>query len=483
MRKTKSARAILWFGCFGLALAGCAAGESSDAEPVVSASALTGSYSWDSDLPLLRNTAEADCRFESEKLVLRGTTMYRVYKVRYRSVESRGGTLVPIEIRGYAARPDGSGVRPGIVLAHGLGGWADESATIGLSERVSAFVLSYTGPGGGTVPDNTSEGAAAGDRSGYRMFDTLTDVRGSWFWGHTAAALRGVTCLAARAEVDKTKLGLTGFSAGGVATLLGTGADDRIRAGVALSGTLGWDAATQSADAWQHALLSKAGLGTTSREWQKLMTDLIDPSQALAKTAGRLLLVNGTTDEFFPLTAMAKTVAALPSPDKSDRTRISLAANFDHGCYKLTGVESASVIESRAMTRADGGQRMWFGHVFGTDSRFRTLPATPQVSLVPVGSGTVVTALVDEPSSLVVDEVRLFVSGDSSYTYTNVKLDRDGSRTYRKVLPISIPAGVSFVDVQYKTRDLIFPIRFSVSSQPAIPSGLVPHIRSQTNCL
>lgn len=468
----------------GLAQTGCSSVESLAQEPTSHTAALTTGYSWDSDLPRLRDATEADCHFDSEKLVKRGSTLYRVYKVRFRSLESRGGVLTPIEIRGYAARPDAGSARPGIVLAHGLGGSADESATIGLADRVSAFVLSYTGPGGGTSPDNTSQGTPAGNHDGYAIFDTLTDVRGSWIWGHTAAALRGLTCLATRPEVDSSRLGMTGYSAGSVATLLATGADDRIRAGVALSGTLAWDVATQSPDAWQHTLLQKAGLHTASREWQTLMTELIDPARALSRTSGKLLLINGTTDEFFPLTSTVSTLSALPSIASGDKTRISLAANFDHGCYKFTGVESAATIESRAQLRSDGGQRLWFGNAFGTDSRFRTLPSSPQVSLIPVGASTLIIATVDEPSAFAIEDVRLFVSGDQSYVYSSIQLDRDSSRSYRKLVAGTLPAAsVSFVDVQYKTRDLFFPVRFSLSSLPSIPSGLVPHIRSQTTCL
>jgi hypothetical protein len=78
----------------------------------------------------------------------------------------------------------------------------------------------------------------------------------------------------------------------------------------------------------------------------------------------------------------------------------------------------------------------------------------------------------------------LFVSGDQSYVYSSIQLDRDSSRSYRKLVAGTLPAAsVSFVDVQYKTRDLFFPVRFSLSSLPSIPSGLVPHIRSQTTCL
>jgi ABC-type sugar transport system substrate-binding protein len=38
--------------------------------------------------------------------------------------------------------------------------------------------------------------------------DVLPDARGSWFWGHATAAMRGVTCLTTRPDVDKDKLGI-----------------------------------------------------------------------------------------------------------------------------------------------------------------------------------------------------------------------------------------------------------------------------------
>lgn len=446
---------------------------------VASHAAEAAPYSWDADLGLLRDAAQADCRFENERSVVKDGVRLRVYSVRYRSVESNGGTLTPIQIRGYAARPDSSGPHPGIVLSHGLGGAADENPTVSLAARTTSFVISYTGPGGGTTTENRSEGKPASDAGGYRMFDTLTDVRGSWFWAHTAAALRALTCLASRPDVDAKKLGVTGYSAGGVATLLAAGADDRVQAGVALSGTLSWEAATASPDAWEHSLLKLAGLSTASSEWQRLQSELIAPARALARTAGKLLIVDGSTDEFFPLPALNATLLALPAA----ATRISLIGNFDHGCYKLTGGESAAAIEARASLRSDGGQRMWFGHAFGNDSRFRTLPQTPTLSAVAVGGGAFFSATVDEPPALAIEEVRLWWSGDNGYLFGSLPLDRADSRSYRKLVPVPLTGAVYFIDVQYKTRDLFFPVRFSLSSTPVLPSGMVPRIRSQTSCL
>lgn len=364
--------------------------------------------------------------------------------------------------------------------AHGLGGYAEENHATGLAALLKMFTIAYTGPGGGTAPENTSEGLPASYNNGYRMFDTIPDLRGSWFWAHAVAAMRALTCLESRPEVDKNRLGMTGFSAGSVVTLISSGADDRVKASVPLSGTGAWDVATQSPQAWQHKLLMQAGLSTASPEWQKLMAELITPAVMVGNAKAKVLMVNGSTDEFFPLTAHMATFDAIPGADK----RTSIAANFDHGCYSVSGVESAKEIEDRASIRSSGGQRMWFSHWFGTDSKYAHVPAAPVVSVTPAGAATLFAAAVDEGGSeLDVEEVRAWASNDDSFVYASATLDKSGS-VYQKLVPFTMQANtIYFVDVQYKTKSLLFPERFSTSSPPVIPSGLVPHIRSMDNCL
>ena len=434
------------------------------------------------DLAAIADPSTAACTFDAHRTAWKSGALLDVWNVSFRSWESIDGKLEPITIRGYAARPVGAtSPLPGVVRAHGLGGYAAEDHATGTAALLGMFVLAYTGPGGGTVPENTSEGRPASYDGGYRMFDTLRDVRGSWFWAHTVAGLRAATCLAAHAEVDPARLGMTGFSAGGVASLMAAGADPRIVAAVPQSGTGAWSVSTASPDAWQHALLTQAGLTTASPEWTKLQAALIDPAAMVGATRGSVMMVDGTTDEFFPLTAFRATFDALPGTEK----RASLVGNFDHGCYSATGLESAATIEQRASLHADGAQRALFHHAFGTDARYAYLPAAPLVQLSAVGAATYVAAVVDGGGpALDVDEVRFWWSGDDAFAFGSVTLDAQGGGLYAKLVPATLGAdAVTYVDAQYTTGELLAPERFSVSSPPTIPAGLVPHIRKIASCL
>lgn len=433
------------------------------------------------DLALIRDPATAACTYDAPRTVLRDGVAVQVTPMRYRSWESVDGALVPITIRAYAARrADASGVLPGVVLAHGLGGSSDDGQAAGLAARVNAVVIAYTGPGGGTNPENTSEGAGAGAAMGYRLFDVARDPRGTWFWGHIVAAMRGLTCLEARPDVDRSRLGVTGYSAGGVATLVTAGVDDRVRAAVPLSGTLAWDRATRSPNAWQHALLRAAGLTTASPEWSRLLDTVVSLDRVRA-TAAQVLMVDGSTDEFFPLPAFDATWEALPA----DRRRISLSANFDHGCYALSGVEPRSNIEERADIRAGGAQRLWFGHWFGTEPDAARLPAQPTMSVTPVGPGSLVTAAVDESAgALDVEHVKVWWSGDRALVFGSADLRRTAPGTWGAATAFGVSAdSVMYVDVQYRSRALLNPLRFSLSSRPAFAATLVPAIRRQDSCV
>jgi len=433
----------------------------------------------------IRDASTAECVFTETGTTWKNGVQVRVFRVSYLSWEFRDGDLRPIRIRGFASRPvAGSGRLPGVVQAHGLGGMAEESHATGTASLTSTFVLAYTGPGGGTEEQgNQSEGLPAGDQNGYRMFDTLEDPRGSWFWAHTVAALRGLTCLATRPDVDPERLGMTGFSAGGVATLMGSGVDDRIRAAVPLSASGAWDVAVLAPKAWQHALLRQAGLSVASPEWARLIEHL-DSARLLPDTRARVLMVNGSADEFFPLTAHRATFDAIPGADK----RLALAANFDHGCYELVPVESKETVSERAERAASGGQWFWFHHVFGTDPRCARLPEAPSPPEFANLGGVFGAATAVDPggSSLKVVEVHLWLSQDGK-VWVSRTLEDQGNGLFltpaSEVFPWD-PAGLaSFVDVVYSTRDLLGARQFSLSSRPGFPEAFVPEIRDISTCL
>ncbi len=432
------------------------------------------------DHEMIQDAATANCTFSGHHTTLKDGVLVDVWHVTYTSWQVVGDTLDPILIQGYAARPTlASGGIPGIIKAHGLGGYAKESHATGTAALLGMFVLAYTGPGGGTEAANSSEGLPSTYDSGYRMFDVLTDLRGTWFWGHTMAAMRGLTCLANHPDVDADRLGVTGYSAGGVVSNLVSGVDPRVVAGVPLSGVLAWNVATESPHAWQHDLLNEAGLDISSPEWLKLM-ELVDPESVYGDDSAATMIANGSSDEFFPLTAHMATYNAI-----STTRRMSLSANFDHGCFLLTGGESPETIEARAELRAKGAQLLWFHHHFGSDDRFAYLPLSPTFTATPMGPATAVTALVDGSSpDLEVEEVKVWWSNDDAFLFGSVTLKEQGGGVYGELALFPTQGNsVLFVDVQYKTKEWIAPLRFSLSSMPQIPEGFVPHIRDVNSCL
>ncbi len=433
------------------------------------------------DHEMIRDAGTAQCTFSDHHTVLKDGVLVDAWHVTYLSWESIDGTLQPIVIQGFAARPaGGSGKLPGIVQAHGLGGFAKEQHATGTAALLGMFVLAYTGPGGGDAADNTSEGLPSGDDDGYRIWDTLTDLRGSWFWGHAVAGMRGLTCLENREDVDGNRLGMTGFSAGGVVTTIAAGVDDRVKAAVPLSGTLAWAVSTQSPKAWQHELLKTAGLTIDSPEWAA-MQPLIDPGAILPGTQAKVFMVNGTSDEFFPMTAHMATYG----PIAGASSRLSFVGNFDHGCYLVSGGESANKIEERADLRAKGAQRAWFRHHFATDDDYAYIPAAPTFSPTPAGLATLVTAAVDPGGPhLEVEKVHVWASNDDAFLFGSVELKPQGGGIYGELALFPMQANtVMFVDVEYKTKDWLFPEHFSVSSEPTIPAGFIPHIRDINSCL
>ncbi len=431
------------------------------------------------DLDLITDESTIDCVFSNPSTVLKGLTPIDTWEVTYRSYEVIDGEVQPIAIRAFAARPSAvSATLPGIVVAHGLGGFAKLEHATGAAALTGAFALAFTGPGGGDAPNNTSEGLPSGHDDGYRMFDTIPDPRGSWFWGHAVAAMRGLTCLGAQPQTDASRLGMTGYSAGGVVTLIASAVDPRVKAGVALSASGAWDVAVQSDEAWQHSLLGAAGLDANSEQWLMLL-DAIDSAGLLpGAPSSAVMMVNGTSDEFFPLTAHVATFDAIPTP-----RRTSLIGNFDHGCFALTGVESADTITARAELRANGAQRLWFGHHFG-DPQYATLPETPTMVATAVGPATQVTAEVDAAmGAYPIESVKVWWSNDDAFLWGSVELQEQAPGLWAELALFPLATNtITFVDVVYSTGGLL-PEKFSLSSRPEIPAGLVPHIRAMDTCL
>jgi hypothetical protein len=382
----------------------------------------------------------------------------------------------PIVIRGYAVRPRGAAQVPAVVSSHGYGEQAALPPLVDTAVLLGSMMISYSGPGQGTMPDNMSEGLGLNANMNTRLFDTVPDKRGSWLWGHTVAALRALTCLEARPDVDPARLGMTGYSIGAVATLVASGVDSRIVASVSRAGSLALDTMLASEDNWIWSQVQGARLDLTSPELQGFI-ELLDPAQ-LATAPAKVFMANGSTDEFFPVTAFSETFRSIGNAD----SRATLSANFDHGgCFARTGIESMNAISQRMGVHLRLGMRMWFGYWFGTDPSYTVIPEMPIATFTPMASMTGVVATIDEGDADVqVEDVTMWWSTDHSIFYESAPLTRLGAGMWGGTGAFTMGADtIAFVDVNYTTTGNQ---RFALSSIPDLSQGYVPRIRQQGTC-
>lgn len=436
------------------------------------------------DAPKIQDVATADCRFTNPRQLVSSGTLLDVWDLSYTSWEYINGQgLREITIRSFAAKPSAiSANLPALVFAHGLGGSAGTEDATYYAALLNAFVVSYSGPGAGdpTVPASVSEGLPHTQGNGYRLFDTLESVKGSWFWAHSIAAMRALTCLENRNEVDSTRLGMAGGSGGGIATLVSASVDNRILAALSISSSLALDRAVLSANAWEHDLLAAAGLNTASNEWINLQS-LVGSDALLPSSSSAIMMFNGSVDEYFPLQAHMQSYDSISGSDK----RLSFAANYDHGCTAVlgTGSDSATDIVARASLRMVGAMDAWFGHWFGNDQDFTVLPQEPGLVLTGVGSLTAVQTTVDMPNNLNVEEVRLWWSGDNGLSFSSVLLNAESPGNYTGTVAVARQnIHAAFVDVLYNNGSLLAIKRLSLSSRVDLASGFVQTLRRINGC-
>lgn len=235
-------------------------------------------------------------RFESEAEVLRENGLLRTIAVTFPSpVEtaiSENNTVY-----GEYFQPAGAGPFPGVVVLHILGGEFPLSQTVASSlarAKVAAIFIKMPYYGERRSKESPRRMISRNPReTAEGMTQAVLDVRRAGAW------------LAARPEVDKQRLGVTGISLGGIMSALSAAGEPRFRK-VAIylgGGRLGenlWGLEHRDADAFRAEWI-KAG---ESRESFLKLLEPVDPA-----THGRLLkdrdvlMVNAKTDEIIPRAA------------------------------------------------------------------------------------------------------------------------------------------------------------------------------------
>lgn len=391
------------------------------------------------------------------------------------------GGAHPIRIRAVVAVPQRAAPahsRPGIVFAHGLGGKADPQTAAELARNLDAVALSLSGPGLGG-----SEGTALVPEDPHALFAGAKDIRQSWLYAYVYAVLRSITYLQTRDEVDPGAIAVTGFSLGGLATFIANGVDSRIRGAlpVAAAGGLAQAAA---ADTWLRRLVqSSGGLKPEDPGPQALFRSL-DPLAFARRQKGAVFMLVGAQDEYFPLPQVAQTFNALRAPHKS----LTLVADYDHGWYfgggcpaacmpggagSSGGAGAADCPKDKCPARCPDGSRppycglqasynrqsdfgaRWSAllkalvgrHVVQPPRPVPPLPPPPEVELRdgPEGAGGAGGEVLVRPQGEA-RVVRLLLSGDCGYTFSQPELPRDPDGAYRYRLNVANP--VLFAEVE-----------------------------------
>jgi dienelactone hydrolase len=201
-----------------------------------------------------------------------------------------------------------------MILVHGGGGkafsaWAEHWAKRGYAAL--AMDLSGNGPNG-KLPDG---GPDQSDAVKFQNF-TSGEARDMWTYHAVAAAIRGHSLLAAKPEVDKHKIGLTGISWGGYLTCIIAGLDHRFKVAVPVYGC-GFLAENS---VWLPTFEKM------SPEMRERWVSLFDPSQYLGGVSCPILFLNGSNDFAYPMDSYQKSYRRVRGP-----VSLALKVRLPHG--------------------------------------------------------------------------------------------------------------------------------------------------------
>lgn len=258
-------------------------------------------------------------------------------------------------VPGYLVLPDGAqfkGRRPVVIALHGTGGNKESGEVAGI--LVKAVRAGFIGVAidGRFHGERTQAGSGAAEYN-VAITRAFTSGQGHPFYYDTAwDVMRLIDYLVTRKDVDAARIGLAGFSKGGIETYFTAAADPRVAAAVPYIGVQSfrwalengqWKARIATIQAGFDAAASAAGKSPGSvdfvREFYARVVPGIDGSfdgpRMLSAIAPRpLLVVNGDSDANTPIAGVRLAVeAAKPyysAANAADRLMLIIQENTPH---------------------------------------------------------------------------------------------------------------------------------------------------------
>lgn len=340
-------------------------------------------------------------------------SLFQITELRLRSFEWADGEKAPISVRGFIAVPlSGLGVKPAVILLHGLTSTASAEAAMSVAGQLDAVVLSLNGPG---------QGGSLGTGPGTELdvlFRSSPDPRGSWTYAYALATARAITYIRELAVVQPSRIGVMGSGLAGAVAMMVNGVDDRVRAALILEAAGDIQTGAKQGS-WYTSLLAAAGLtpyAPTLNAWSAFS----DPLPYAPHQRGAVLLVVGAQDEYHPVSTVATTYEAILAPEK----RLTLIANWDASYYQGSSGQYGTFNNSAlATTLIRDATRVWFRRFLYDDTDYADFLGEPSVHRSDDGVSTTFQAAIPGADGLALaPTVRVQYSGDGAYSFASVGL-------------------------------------------------------------
>ena len=389
----------------------------------------------------------------SEQTVEKDGIQINLREIRYLSHVWNGQE---IRIAGHLAVPPSEKPLPAMILVTGN---AEEAARTAASAGAVILAIDRVGEGNSTGPNDVY--------ANWLDLAEETDIRNSWLRHYAMSATRAVTYLHTLEEVDSNAVGVSGWSRGGLCSLLAAAVDRRIRLCVPIAATGDFGSTEKYEHNWivSH-ILNPLNLTTESMEWIRFKTNY-DPLHYLDRIRAAVWIVNGAQDEYFPITSTAAFAQRLNA-----KSRLALIYDADHGYFGTETGLYDSYLNPGIGPRIGSSLRKAIQSVLHEEG---VLPQTPELSVEMHERRIDFSAAVDQ--SAPVRAARFIYSLDGAYTFQRVEL-LDPSLPETGELRISVSAArpeqlAAFIEVEYMDGSGVF----YIASAPYLSEGFTPKIR------
>jgi len=238
--------------------------------------------------------------------------------------ETYGGS--PVVISGLLFKPSQGDKFPAVLLMHGSFGDAESMAYFGellAAEGYVALAISGPGQGGSTGPAETNENRL-----------NLTDgAYYSYYYRLLYSAMRGITFLTELPFVDANRIAASGASQGGLESLWLSALDGRLKTVVPIVGGGNFSLLVYSGSLALGHLPSDVRLDDPRGE---ALMRYFDPLAYVIRSKMPVLMLVGTSDEFFPLSSYNQTYSCLAS-----EKAILIVPNVGHFVARAEWVSAA----------------------------------------------------------------------------------------------------------------------------------------------